>query len=186
MFARPSGRFDRPSAFQRSRSGGGHSLRSLGQQMIAVPKPSWVVARSTALEWFPRQDAPRSTRQVILRAAARIRLGRRYESSMRMRMVARTSNDDVIAPAECITTGKTEAPGRRPNHRVEVNRHQPLCLPTRSGHLMARLHSNVHGQVAVTHPGRSAKSMQHLELRFAAIPHIQSRWRHHDFRLSIE
>ena len=43
-----------------------------------------------------------------------------------------------------------------PNHRVEVNRHQPPCLPDRPGDLMAPLHFNVPGQVAVTHPGRSA------------------------------
>ena len=69
-------------------------------------------------------------------------------------MVARTRNDDVIAPAECRATGRTEAPGGRPNHRVEVNRHQSPCLPDRPGDLMAPLHSNLFGQVAVTHPGR--------------------------------
>ena len=42
------------------------------------------------------------------------------------------------------------------NHRVEVNRHQPPCLPDRPG-LIAPLHFNVHGQVAVTHPGRWAE-----------------------------
>ena len=47
---------------------------------------------------------------------------------------------------------------RTPNHRVEVNRHQPPRLPGRPGDLMAPLHFNVYGQVAVTHPGRSAKS----------------------------
>ena len=40
------------------------------------------------------------------------------------------------------------------NHRVEMNRHQPSCLPHRLGYLMTPMHSNVHGQVAVTHPGR--------------------------------
>jgi hypothetical protein len=58
---------------------------------------------------------------------------------------------------------------RRPNHRVEMNRHQPPCLPTPLVHLPLRharcLHSgravatasvlaNVFGQVAVTHSGR--------------------------------
>ena len=42
-----------------------------------------------------------------------------------------------------------------PNHRVEVNRHQPPCLPGRCDFMIASLHSNLHGQVAVTHPGRS-------------------------------
>ena len=42
------------------------------------------------------------------------------------------------------------------NHRVEVNRHQPSCLPSRSGQLIAPVHSDVPGQVAVTHPGRWA------------------------------
>ena len=40
------------------------------------------------------------------------------------------------------------------NQRVEMNRHQPSCLPDRPGDLMAPLHFNVHGQVAVTHSGR--------------------------------
>ena len=40
------------------------------------------------------------------------------------------------------------------NHRVELNRHQPSCLPGRPGDLMASVHSRVHGQVAVTHSGR--------------------------------
>ena len=69
-------------------------------------------------------------------------------------MVARTRNDDVIAPAECRPTDRTEAPGRRPNHRVEMNRHQPPRLPGRFDFMTAKLHSEVHGQVAVTHPGR--------------------------------
>ena len=43
---------------------------------------------------------------------------------------------------------------RLSNHRVEMNRHQPSCLPDRPGDLMAPLHFNVHGQVAVTHSGR--------------------------------
>ena len=42
----------------------------------------------------------------------------------------------------------------RPNHWVEVNRHQPPCLPGRLDSLIATLHSHVHGQMAVTHPGR--------------------------------
>ena len=45
---------------------------------------------------------------------------------------------------------------RLSNHRVEVNRHQPSCLPSRFDFMIAGVHSNVHGQVAVTHPGRSA------------------------------
>ena len=45
---------------------------------------------------------------------------------------------------------------RTPNHRVEMNRHQPPCLPDRPGDLMAPLHFNVYGQVAVTHSGRWA------------------------------
>ena len=40
------------------------------------------------------------------------------------------------------------------NHRVEVNRHQPPRLAGRPGDLMAWLHSNLLGQVAVTHSGR--------------------------------
>ena len=39
------------------------------------------------------------------------------------------------------------------NQRVEMNRHQPSCLPGHPGDLMASVHSRVHGQVAVTHPG---------------------------------
>ena len=42
-----------------------------------------------------------------------------------------------------------------PNHRVEMNRHQPPCLPSRPDSLSAIAHSDVHGQVAVTHSGRS-------------------------------
>ena len=53
---------------------------------------------------------------------------------------------------------KSEALGwstpRTPNHRVEVNRHQPPCLPGRFDFMITAVHSNVHGQVAVTHPGR--------------------------------
>ena len=40
------------------------------------------------------------------------------------------------------------------NHRVEMNRHQPSCLPGRIGYLMIPVHSKVRGQVAVTHSGR--------------------------------
>ena len=43
------------------------------------------------------------------------------------------------------------------NHRVEVNRHQPPCLPGRLDFMIVTLHSNTPGQVAVTHPGRWAK-----------------------------
>ena len=44
---------------------------------------------------------------------------------------------------------------RTPNHRVEMNRHQPPCLPGLLDSLIAAVHSNLLGQVAVTHPGRS-------------------------------
>ena len=40
------------------------------------------------------------------------------------------------------------------NHRVEMNRHRLSCLPGRLGYLMVPMHSNVRGQVAVTHSGR--------------------------------
>ena len=40
------------------------------------------------------------------------------------------------------------------NHRVEVNRHQPPCLPGRFDSMIATAHSNLDCQVAVTHPGR--------------------------------
>ena len=40
------------------------------------------------------------------------------------------------------------------NQRVEMNRHQPPCLPDGFDFMIATVHSNVHGQVAVTHPGR--------------------------------
>ena len=43
---------------------------------------------------------------------------------------------------------------KRPNHRVEVNRHQPPCLPSRFDFMSATVHANLLGQVAVTHPGR--------------------------------
>ena len=43
---------------------------------------------------------------------------------------------------------------RTPNQRVEMNRHQPPCLPSRSDFMIATLHSHVRGQVAVTHSGR--------------------------------
>ena len=43
------------------------------------------------------------------------------------------------------------------NHRVEVNRHQPPCLPSRFDFTIGTFHFHVHGQVAVTHPGRSAE-----------------------------
>ena len=46
-----------------------------------------------------------------------------------------------------------------PNQRVEMNRHQPPCLPGRFDSMIAVVHFNVHGQVAVTHPGRWAKSL---------------------------
>ena len=36
-----------------------------------------------------------------------------------------------------------------------MNRHQPSCLPGRFDSMIATVHSNLHGQVAVTHPGRS-------------------------------
>ena len=35
-----------------------------------------------------------------------------------------------------------------------VNLHQPSCLPNRFDFMIGTVHSNVHGQVAVTHPGR--------------------------------
>ena len=41
------------------------------------------------------------------------------------------------------------------NHRVEVNRHQSSCLPSRFDFMIATAHSNLLGQEAVTHPGRS-------------------------------
>ena len=61
---------------------------------------------------------------------------------------------------------------RTPNHRVEMNRHQPPCLPTPPGHFPLRhapclrsgrvvttvsVMANVFGQVAVSHSGRWAK-----------------------------
>ena len=42
------------------------------------------------------------------------------------------------------------------NHRVEVNRHQPPCLPGRLDFMSVTVHSSAYRQVAVTHPGRSA------------------------------
>ena len=41
------------------------------------------------------------------------------------------------------------------NQRVEMNRHQPSCLSGLFDSMTVTLHSNVLGQVAVTHPGRS-------------------------------
>ena len=52
------------------------------------------------------------------------------------------------------------------NHRVEMNRHQPSCLPGRFDSIIASLHSNLLGQVAVTHSGRWATS----RLDFGAQP----------------
>ena len=46
---------------------------------------------------------------------------------------------------------------RTPNHRVEVNRHQPPRLLGRFDSMIATVHSNLLGQVAVPHAGRSAK-----------------------------
>ena len=43
----------------------------------------------------------------------------------------------------------------RPNHRVEMNRHQLSCLPSRLDFMIASVHSEGRGQVAVTHSGRS-------------------------------
>ena len=56
---------------------------------------------------------------------------------------------EISAPGGCLVS----AP-RTSNHRVEVNRHQPRCLPGRLGYLMIPVHSRVRGQVAVTHSGR--------------------------------
>ena len=127
-------------------------------QKIAVRDSLRVVVRSSprteALEWFTRQDAPRSMRQVIWWAAARTGLGRRHKSNMTTFMVACHGGHEDMALAECRATGRTVAPGGRPNHRVEVNRHQPSCLPGRLDSMIASFHSNLHGQVAVTHPGR--------------------------------
>ena len=38
--------------------------------------------------------------------------------------------------------------------RVEMNRHQPPCLPGRLDSMIATVHSVVRGQEAVIHPGR--------------------------------
>ena len=43
---------------------------------------------------------------------------------------------------------------QRPNQRVEMNRHQPPCLPGRFVFMITTLHFDVLGQVAVTHPCR--------------------------------
>ena len=45
-------------------------------------------------------------------------------------------------------------PSQSSNQRVEMNRHQPSCLPDRFDSMIVTLHSNLLGQVAVTHPCR--------------------------------
>ena len=71
-------------------------------------------------------------------------------------MIAHLGSIGAIAASESGVACRTRAPGRRPNHRVEVNRHQPPCLPGRFDFMIVALHSNLFGQVAVTHPGRWA------------------------------
>ena len=50
-----------------------------------------------------------------------------------------------------------------------MNRHQPPCLPNRPGDLMAPLHFNVPGQVAVTHPGRWTDRTMHINRHYALL-----------------
>ena len=150
-------------AWWRFRSGGRPSRRSLGHshQMIAVRESLRVVARSwprtEALDWFTRQDAPRSMRQVCRRATSRTRLGRRHESGMTTRRLARHRIDGAIAPAEGTATGRTGAPGRRPNHCVEVTATSVrVCLASWIGAALTS-RGGAFGQVAVPHAGRSAE-----------------------------
>ena len=161
VFARQSRSFDRHVAFQPPRSGGGHSPGSLGNshQMIAVRETLRVVnrysPRTEALDWFTRQDAPRSMRQVIWWAASRARLGRRHEPRMTALTVAHHRSREAIAPAEGTATGRTGAPGRRPNHCVEVTATSVrVCLASWIGAALTS-RGGVFGQVAVPHAGRS-------------------------------
>ena len=95
-----------------------------------------------------------SCRSIRARAIARSHGWRRLVTGRSVdRCATRSAGEFTLGGVvlESLRVGRHESS----NHRVEVNRHQPPCLPNRFDSVIATVQSHVDGQVAVTHPGRS-------------------------------